>query len=165
MINAAHERQRRSFFKTVGTAQTDMRAASAKIVVLAWIVAVIVVAVQGSSVGVEQTRTLTRGTLIPFPPDATPTNTPTSRPITTTIDIEDPLIQTEEPEPEPGADTSRVTVAVPSSADSTDWSTVLPTRWYPRRKQDSAALRNEPKSSAVGWTAVIGGFLLAAILM
>ena len=107
-------------------------------------------------------KTSTRGTLLP-PPTMT-----SARKITTTVDIETPSIEVivseggEEQQQKQGEEA--LTTAKPKeSPTTTDWSTVLPTRWYPRRKQASAAESLQGKTFLIPGLMVIGLSLLLFI--
>ncbi len=79
--------------------------------------------------------------------------------ITTTIDIETPSIEVEVIE-DSEAPTPTSTNPITTTANQTDWSTVLPTRWYPRRKQASSAENLETSSSFLKVSIIVALLLL-----
>ncbi len=84
------------------------------------------IGVAGASLSLSVTST-SRGSLTPI---ITAPAAPAAAAATTTVDIETPLIVIE----------SEGVAETPTKlTTSTDWSTVLPTRWYPRRKQAASS--------------------------
>lgn len=93
-----------------------------------WIIFLFAANIKASMISMTQT-TSKRGSLLPPKPS-----------ITTTIDVSQVTVVESYPETTiiPSTEPHSKS-AVPSSPTSTDWSTELPPRWFPRRKFASSA--------------------------